>query len=71
MVLPEDEGPAINMNFLGGRLIRRIVRDAFARGTSAEHTIEMWQSVRRGEVALKLPFSGLEVKMRHLHALPF
>lgn len=39
-----------------GRLIRRIVRDAFTRGTSAEHTIEMWQSVRRGEERNIFPF---------------
>lgn len=39
-----------------GRLIRRIVRDAFTRGTSAEHTIEMWQSVRRGEEKNIFPF---------------
>lgn len=39
-----------------GRLIRRIVRDAFMRGTSAEHTIEMWQSVRRGEERNIFPF---------------
>ena len=32
-----------------GRLIRRIVRDARTRGTSAEDTIKMWPSVRRGE----------------------
>ena len=32
-----------------GRLIRRIVRDARTRGTSAEDTIAMWPSVRRGE----------------------
>ncbi len=32
-----------------GRLIRRIVRDARTRGTSAERTIRMWPSVRRGE----------------------
>lgn len=38
------------------RLIRRIVRDAFMRGTSAEHTIEMWQSVRRGEERNIFPF---------------
>lgn len=31
------------------RLIRRIVRDIRTRGTSAESTIAMWQSVRRGE----------------------
>ena len=32
-----------------GRLIRRIVRDARTRGHSAEKTIAMWDSVRRGE----------------------
>ena len=32
-----------------GRLIRRMIRDARTRGTKAEGTIAMWQSVRRGE----------------------
>ncbi|MCR5451771.1 MAG: nucleoside kinase [Lachnospiraceae bacterium] len=32
-----------------GRLIRRIVRDARCRGTSAKDTIAMWDSVHRGE----------------------
>lgn len=32
-----------------GRLIRRIVRDARTRGTSAKDTIARWPSVRRGE----------------------
>lgn len=32
-----------------GRLLRRIVRDARTRGTSAQRTIAMWDSVRRGE----------------------
>lgn len=32
-----------------GRLIRRIVRDARTRGNSAQKTISMWDSVRRGE----------------------
>ena len=32
-----------------GRLLRRIVRDARTRGTSAARTIAMWPSVRRGE----------------------
>ncbi|MCD6356940.1 MAG: nucleoside kinase [Anaerolineaceae bacterium] len=31
------------------RLIRRIVRDARTRGYSAKKTIQMWESVRRGE----------------------
>lgn len=32
-----------------GRLIRRMVRDFRTRGASAQRTIEMWPSVRRGE----------------------
>lgn len=32
-----------------GRLIRRMVRDARTRGTSALETIQRWSSVRRGE----------------------
>lgn len=39
-----------------GRLIRRIVRDARTRGTSAKHTIAMWNSVRRGEEANIFPY---------------
>lgn len=39
-----------------GRLIRRIVRDARTRGTSASQTIAMWKSVRRGEEAYIFPF---------------
>lgn len=31
------------------RLLRRMVRDARTRGASAERTIEMWPSVRKGE----------------------
>ena len=33
-----------------GRLLRRIVRDARTRGTTAKATISMWPSVRRGDV---------------------
>ena len=39
-----------------GRLIRRIVRDARNRGTSARDTIAMWPSVRRGEEENIFPF---------------
>jgi len=39
-----------------GRLLRRIVRDARSRGTSAEETIAMWNSVRRGEEKYIYPF---------------
>lgn len=38
------------------RLIRRIVRDARTRGTSAQETIAMWDSVRRGEEKNIFPF---------------
>ena len=39
-----------------GRLIRRIVRDARTRGTSAAGTIAMWGSVRYGEENYIFPF---------------
>ena len=39
-----------------GRLIRRIVRDARTRGTSAKETIARWSSVRRGEEQNIFPF---------------
>ena len=38
------------------RLIRRIVRDYQFRGYSAEHTIDTWPSVTRGEVENIFPF---------------
>lgn len=38
------------------RLIRRIVRDARTRGTSALNTISRWQSVRHGEEKHIFPF---------------
>ena len=39
-----------------GRLLRRIVRDARTRGTSAKETIAMWPSVRQGEENYIFPF---------------
>ena len=39
-----------------GRLLRRMVRDARCRGTSAKQTIAMWQSVRRGEEENIFPY---------------
>lgn len=39
-----------------GRLIRRIVRDARTRNTTAKETIAMWDSVRRGEENYIFPF---------------
>ncbi|MDO4522201.1 MAG: nucleoside kinase [Eubacteriales bacterium] len=38
-----------------GRLLRRIVRDARTRGASAQRTIAMWPSVRRGEESYIFP----------------
>lgn len=39
-----------------GRLLRRIVRDARTRGSSAQRTIAMWESVRRGEEENIFPY---------------
>ncbi len=39
-----------------GRLLRRMVRDARTRGTSAQTTISMWPSVRRGEEENIFPY---------------
>ena len=38
------------------RLIRRIIRDARTRGNSAQKTISMWDSVRKGEQENIFPF---------------
>ena len=39
-----------------GRLLRRMIRDARTRGSSAQDTIRMWDSVRRGEERNIFPF---------------
>lgn len=39
-----------------GRLLRRIVRDARTRNTTAQETLGMWHSVRRGEEKYIFPF---------------
>ena len=39
-----------------GRLLRRIVRDARTRNTTAQETMAMWKSVRRGEEKYIFPF---------------
>ena len=39
-----------------GRLIRRLVRDFRTRGASAQRTLGMWESVRRGEEENIFPF---------------
>ncbi len=44
------------ISFTDIRLLRRIVRDKQFRGTSAEKTLEMWNSVRRGEFRWIYPY---------------
>jgi len=39
-----------------GRLLRRMIRDARTRGSSAQNTINMWTSVRRGEEENIFPY---------------
>ena len=39
-----------------GRMLRRMVRDYRTRGASAKRTIQMWDSVRRGEEKFIFPF---------------
>lgn len=38
------------------RLLRRMIRDARTRGSSAQKTLSMWESVRRGEEEYIFPF---------------
>ena len=44
----------IDSSFL--RLLRRIVRDHLSRGTTAQRTLAMWDSVRQGESRWILPY---------------
>ena len=44
------------ISFTDIRLLRRIVRDQATRGTSAEGTLSMWPSVRRGEFKWIYPY---------------
>ncbi len=39
-----------------GRLIRRMVRDARTRGSDAKRTLQMWESVRKGEEQNIFPY---------------
>ena len=39
-----------------GRLLRRMIRDARTRGASAQDTIRMWPSVRKGEEENIFPY---------------
>lgn len=52
------------------RLLRRIVRDRMFRGHSAEKTILMWPSVRRGEEKYIFPFQE-EADMEFNSAMPY
>ena len=45
-----------NLATTDGRLIRRIVRDARTRNTSARETLARWESVRRGEEQNIFPY---------------
>ncbi len=45
-----------NITSIDGRLLRRMVRDARTRNTTARETIAMWPSVRRGEEKYIFPF---------------
>lgn len=49
----DDHNP---ISYTDIRLLRRIVRDSKYRGTSAEKTLEMWPSVRRGEFKWIYPY---------------
>lgn len=64
-----------------GRLLRRMVRDARTRGTGAKRTLEMWNSVRRGEEQNIFPYQEsadamfnsatiYELAMLKIHAEP-
>ena len=54
LTLNLDDHNRIPSSYL--RLLRRIVRDYESRGTSVERTIEMWDSVRRGEKRWIFPY---------------
>ena len=49
-----EDGKPIATSFL--RRLRRIVRDYKTRGTSVKQTMEMWNSVRRGENRWIFPY---------------
>ncbi len=49
-----DDHNRIPISYL--RLLRRIVRDYETRGSSVQHTLSMWDSVRRGEKRWIFPY---------------
>jgi len=58
------------MSTSDGRLMRRIVRDSFRRGYSAQETIQGWASVRRGERMNIFPYQE-QADMMFNSALPY
>lgn len=58
------------MSTSDGRLMRRIVRDSFRRGYTAQDTIKGWPSVRKGERLNIFPFQE-EADMMFNSALPY
>ncbi|NLL01584.1 MAG: nucleoside kinase [Mollicutes bacterium] len=40
------------------RLLRRIIRDSWSRGYTAEQTLKMWDKVREGEVKYVFPYTN-------------
>ena len=55
------------------RMLRRMVRDNKFRGHSAKETIDMWQSVRRGENKNIFPFekqADVNVNTSHIYEIP-
>jgi len=54
LALNLDDHNRIQASYL--RLLRRIVRDYETRGASVQATLEMWDSVRRGEVRWIFPY---------------
>ena len=56
MTLPFELMREIEVSSSDTRFLRRMVRDARTRGTSAKKTIAMWGSVRRGEELNIFPF---------------
>ncbi len=66
-----DDHNSIPSNLL--RLLRRIVRDYETRGASVQHTLSMWDSVRRGEKRWIFPYqenSDVFLNSSTLYELP-
>ena len=63
-----DDDGSIVFNKRNLRLVRRIIRDAKHRGTSAEDTLMRWQSVLNGEDRYLFPFeSYADIKVDSFH----